>query len=523
MNYNTIPFNLTTDTEQLVFTATSDVVILGLQVANTHATDQLEFDAFIRRGLTDAYIAKGFQVGTNEARTPIDQKAKIILVEGDQLYAKINSGQTASVVVSYAAMGNTGGGGMLPIQEGDAGKVMVVKNTEDGYKLVKVSDVFLTISPTDAGKVVVVNEAGTGYEVEALILPQPLPEITLADEGKSIRVVMGEAVWADVPVASSTTLGGIKVGSGLLINDGVLSIEGIGGIPVASADTLGVIKVGSGLQIDSGVLSVISGGMPIATTETLGAIKVGPNLSITAEGVLSSTLYSLPAATSGTRGGIRVGSNLKVREGSTDIIDVTIPTASSSIVGGIKVGDGLSIADGVLSVTTVAPIDLVPTGAVMAFAGGSAPTGWLICNGAAISREVYSNLFAAIGATYGAGNGLTTFNLPDLRGEFVRGLDAGRGVDAGRVLGSSQASANLSHSHSGSSNETGAHTHSYTDTQVTPGESGTMPSDEGDWVKYSVASTTGSSGNHSHIITISNSGATEARPRNIAMNYIIKT
>jgi microcystin-dependent protein len=71
----------------------------------------------------------------------------------------------------------------------------------------------------------------------------------------------------------------------------------------------------------------------------------------------------------------------------------------------------------------------VPAGTLNAFAGASAPDGFLLCNGGAISRSIYSDLFAAIGTTYGAGDGSTTFNIPDLRGEFLRGLDGGRGVD----------------------------------------------------------------------------------------------
>ena len=67
------------------------------------------------------------------------------------------------------------------------------------------------------------------------------------------------------------------------------------------------------------------------------------------------------------------------------------------------------------------------------------PAGWLKADGAAISRTTYAALFAAIGTTYGIGNGTSTFNLPDLRGEFLRCTDDGKGVDAGRVLGSSQA------------------------------------------------------------------------------------
>lgn len=82
---------------------------------------------------------------------------------------------------------------------------------------------------------------------------------------------------------------------------------------------------------------------------------------------------------------------------------------------------------------------LTPPGAVQAFARPSAPTGWLKCNGAAISRTTYNKLFAAIGTAFGVGDGSTTFNLPDMRGEFPRGLDDGRGVDAGRALGTKQA------------------------------------------------------------------------------------
>lgn len=74
-------------------------------------------------------------------------------------------------------------------------------------------------------------------------------------------------------------------------------------------------------------------------------------------------------------------------------------------------------------------------------AAGVIPSGWLECNGAAISRMTYGTLFAVIGTNYGAGDGATTFNLPDLRGEFLRGADRGRGVDAGRAIGSAQGDA----------------------------------------------------------------------------------
>ena len=77
-------------------------------------------------------------------------------------------------------------------------------------------------------------------------------------------------------------------------------------------------------------------------------------------------------------------------------------------------------------------------GEVAFFASATPPSGWLKANGAAVSRTTYAALFAAIGTTFGAGDGRTTFNLPDLRGEFLRCLDDGRNIDRGRRLGTAQ-------------------------------------------------------------------------------------
>jgi phage-related tail fiber protein len=66
------------------------------------------------------------------------------------------------------------------------------------------------------------------------------------------------------------------------------------------------------------------------------------------------------------------------------------------------------------------------------------PTGWLICDGSLISRTVYIDLFSAIGTTFGSGDGATTFALPDLRGEFIRGWDDDRSIDSDREFGSWQ-------------------------------------------------------------------------------------
>ena len=82
---------------------------------------------------------------------------------------------------------------------------------------------------------------------------------------------------------------------------------------------------------------------------------------------------------------------------------------------------------------------IIPAGAVIWFSGSTiAPMGYLKANGASVSRTTYSRLFSAIGTLWGAGDGSTTFTLPDLRGEFIRSWDDGRGVDSGRGIGSFQ-------------------------------------------------------------------------------------
>lgn len=141
-------------------------------------------------------------------------------------------------------------------------------------------------------------------------------------------------------------------------------------------------------------------------------------------------------------------------------------------------------------------ISNTPAGVISAYGGSTMPDGWLLCNGQAVSRTSYANLYSAIGTTYGNGDGSTTFNVPDLRGEFIRGADNGRGVDSGRALGSSQTDELKSHSHQipvlgiagGTMNAVGSDPSSVT---------------TGAYVSYST-------------------GGTETRPRNIAINYIIK-
>jgi len=181
---------------------------------------------------------------------------------------------------------------------------------------------------------------------------------------------------------------------------------------------------------------------------------------------------------------------------------------------------------GVLSFAVVAG---VPTGAVFCVAVATIPTGYLECNGAAVNRTTYAALFSFIGTQYGAGNGSSTFNLPDLRGEFVRGFDNGRGVDSGRSIGSSQSGQNLSHDHDADASATSnvsdpGHRHpSRGYGNDDDGGNQFTGSGNNDVRNNAIEdANTGISVATNVSIDIDNDGGNEARPRNVAMMYIIK-
>lgn len=171
---------------------------------------------------------------------------------------------------------------------------------------------------------------------------------------------------------------------------------------------------------------------------------------------------------------------------------------------------------------------LVPVGTSIMHNAATAPTYYLKENGAAVSRTTYAALFAVIGTQEGAGDGSTTFNLPESRGEFFRGLDDGRGVDSGRAIGSAQAEMIGPHSHTAVIDNGGAHAHSYgIYLECRRGANGASNSPA--WSSGDVGTgaaglytSTDSGGSHTHTITIANNSGTENRPRNKAKLMCIK-
>lgn len=271
-----------------------------------------------------------------------------------------------------------------------------------------------------------------------------------------------------------------------------------------------------------------------------------------------------------------------------DIVDLSLNAAASAPITGS--GNTVMSVSPALTGTPTAPTAAVgtnttqiattafvianstsnPPGAILAYAGSVVPTGYLVANGATISRTTYAALFAAIGTTYGAGDGSTTFRIPELRGEFLRGLDNGRGVDASRTLGSAQADQMESHNHtftgtayaghthtgtttsdahthtwSGTTSSAGAHSHNY-NVYVSNGGTagyggygtvGGKPTTTAGDHTHTVSGTT-SSDSHNHTFTTATGGAftpagtiavtggttnsSETRPRNVAVQFLIK-
>lgn len=105
----------------------------------------------------------------------------------------------------------------------------------------------------------------------------------------------------------------------------------------------------------------------------------------------------------------------------------------------------------------------VPSGAIQPFAGNSAPSGWLLCYGQAVSRTTYSALFGACGTTFGAGDGSTTFNLPDLRGRSVFGLDNMGGSAANRITSGGSNLSGVTLGATGGDQNYAQHSHGVTD------------------------------------------------------------
>lgn len=234
---------------------------------------------------------------------------------------------------------------------------------------------------------------------------------------------------------------------------------------------------------------------------------------------------------------------------STDAASTYLPLAGGVLTGDLTL-DGAPTTNNMASTKKyvddaiagiVIPIPVL-TGSIIAYGGTNQPSGYLRCNGQAVSRSTYSDLFSAISTRFGPGNGSTTFDVPDLRGEFIRGADnmgADRGTPGPNLPGGTQGdqfkehnhpvTGTGTHAHTTSSN--GSHTHNY-DRREKRGDGDTDQStdiaDDGRETKATTPNgahthtTASNQGGHSHSTSLVGN-TLETRPRNVAVAFLIKT
>jgi microcystin-dependent protein len=265
---------------------------------------------------------------------------------------------------------------------------------------------------------------------------------------------------------------------------GNLTVNGNTTIGNAGADTLSVVATGT-----------FTGNQTFNGTATFTSTVTVPDASFT-----NAKLATVATAT--IKGRVTAGTGAV-----EDLTGAQATTILSAVVGDSGSGGTKGLVPAPAAGDTAAARFLsaagtfaaaVPVGSITMYAANAAPTGWLECNGGAVSRTTYAGLFAAIGTVFGVGNGTTTFNLPEMRGEFARGWDNSRGIDPARAFGSAQA------------DELKAHVHS-----VTP------PAANDDTASGLTSTGTGGAETITPYNTAS-TGGTETRPRNIALMFIIK-
>lgn len=230
------------------------------------------------------------------------------------------------------------------------------------------------------------------------------------------------------------------------------------------------------------------------TANALVLLPQGRNFEI---GVTNGTsgAFGLTLGVSNGAGG-PLGSTVTVAQGAAmELFSDGTNVATRAVTGPTSAGAGNLAAfsdatGGVLQDSGVAPTSLVPTGTILEFAGATAPSGYLLANGQAVSRTTYATLFGVCGTVYGAGDGSTTFNVPDRRGRVGAGYDPANAT--GRLTGSTAQGASAAvlgnsggeQAHTQTSAELVTHSHSASSISSSSSSSSSTVSDPGHSHRY---------------------------------------
>jgi microcystin-dependent protein len=263
--------------------------------------------------------------------------------------------------------------------------------------------------------------------------------------------------------------------------------------------------------------------LEIATLECTGNAAVDGTLTVTGATTLSTVLG---IASGGTGLTSFTAGDLMYATASTTIAKLGIGTAGQFL----KTNTGASAPE--WSTET----DLCPVGSIVMYGAAAAPTNWLLCDGSAVNRTTYADLFTAIGTSYGAGNGSSTFNVPNLQSKFPIGYDGGSSYDIAGTGGAATDTPTLSGTNAGTtltSSQIPAHTHGGVTTgwpsgSWTGGTGATQSAIDASGLSLASGSVnlslenTGGGSSHTHTWT-GTSTAVDTIPPYLVVNFIIKT
>ncbi len=253
-------------------------------------------------------------------------------------------------------------------------------------------------------------------------------------------------------------------------NPVVLDSQGMASVWLSGYYDVALYDSGGLLQYTQGNISS-SASLPATTVsewvlQTLNVLTYVGATQFSIQGDLRTTFPNMirvkASVTAGTIYGTVTGSSYAT--GSTTI---TVQWDSGSLDSGLS-----AVSTGLLAPTNVSipPVAFLPPGIMLPYGGATAPVGWLLCYGQAVSRSTYSALFLVVGTSFGAGDGSTTFNLPDLRGRSLIGLDNLGGSAANRVAAATSVGQSA-----GAEKVDVSHTHTTGDVTLTAAQSG-LPS-----------------------------------------------
>lgn len=305
-----------------------------------------------------------------------------------------------------------------------------------------------------------------------------------------------------------------KVAEGLV--DGSL-LTGMLADTSVTTNKIGSNQVTAAKIADSNITTAKIADANVTTTKladlSVTAGKIAAN-SITSDKIADGTIVAADIANG------QITSD-KIADGtvaSIDIADGTVNTVdlANNSVTNVKVADGsIDLA----KLAAAVQQSLTPTGTILPYAGDTAPAGWLLCNGATISRSTYSALWSVVNTRFGSGDNSTTFHVPDFRGRFLRGRDGSAGRDPDRGSRSAMNGGGATGDLVGSvqNDEFRSHAHNYQDIFFSEhGGSVPVPSNRGS------GNSDGDNSGFEITRTSYGTGGNETRPLNANVNYIIK-